>query len=234
MPAGGLFQHAQRCIDKDNVLCVWFELRFPMATMRRALLYSASVRYIDSRLPGLTPSSPRLVAKNATQVTQSQNQLRSLRHGRLGSRRGEERAREELRTFLDSERPKDIKEIAVRINGIDTEHALKDMQHLVGTSSSVSKPALTPRSYHFVSLSSSTTQARPPIRVLPLMESAKGLLNLASICQSSPYIAGLVFAAEDSTLDLGITRTECYPELLYARRQIIATARAYKRDSWEG
>ena len=65
------------------------------------------------------------------------------------------------------------------------------------------------------------------MRLLPLIESAKGLLNLADICRSSPYLAGLVFAAEDFTLDLGITRTEGLPELLFARSQIVATARAF-------
>ena len=73
--------------------------------------------------------------------------------------------------------------------------------------------------------------SRNPIKLLPLIESAKGLLNLQTICASSPYIDGLVFAAEDFTLDLGITRTDSFPELLYARSHIVTVARAFRLES---
>ena len=66
-----------------------------------------------------------------------------------------------------------------------------------------------------------------PVRLLLLIESAKGLLNLADICGASPYISAIVFAAEDFTLDLGITRTPGLPELQYARSKIVLTACAF-------
>lgn len=56
-------------------------------------------------------------------------------------------------------------------------------------------------------------------------------MNLSEICQSTPYISGLVFAAEDFTLDLSITRTPELTELLYARSAIVTAAHAFKLDS---
>ena len=41
-------------------------------------------------------------------------------------------ARQSLRRFLDGERPQHIKEIAVRVNGIDTAHTLADLLEIVG------------------------------------------------------------------------------------------------------
>lgn len=83
--------------------------------------------------------------------------------------------------------------------------------------------------------SSSASPARPdqppPLRLLALIESAKALSNLGAICTASPYLSGLVFAAEDFALDLSITRTPSLAEFLYARSAIVTAARAHDLPS---
>jgi len=76
------------------------------------------------------------------------------------------------------------------------------------------------------SSSSSTSTSQPPLRIIALIESAKALTSLSSICSASPYLSGLVFAAEDFALDLSLTRTPALTEFLYARSAIVTAARA--------
>jgi citrate lyase subunit beta-like protein len=68
---------------------------------------------------------------------------------------------------------------------------------------------------------------RPPLRIIALIETAKGLTNLDEICRATPLTSGLAFAAEDFCLDLSITRTPSLSELLFARSAIVTAARAY-------
>jgi citrate lyase subunit beta-like protein len=56
-------------------------------------------------------------------------------------------------------------------------------------------------------------------------------MNLNEICQASPYLSGLVFAAEDFALDLSITRTPSLSEFLYARSAITTASRAHNLAS---
>lgn len=64
-----------------------------------------------------------------------------------------------------------------------------------------------------------------------MIESAKALSNLNSICTASPLLSGLVFAAEDFAFDLSLTRTPSLTEFLYARSAIVTAARAYDLPS---
>lgn len=75
------------------------------------------------------------------------------------------------------------------------------------------------------------TGAGPPISILALVESAKSLTNLTQICAASPYLQGLIFAAEDFALDLSITRTPSLTEFLFARSAIVTAARAAELPS---
>lgn len=71
----------------------------------------------------------------------------------------------------------------------------------------------------------------PSIKILALIESAKALSNLATICTASPYLSGLIFAAEDFALDLSLTRTPSLNEFLYARSAIVTACRAHDLPS---
>ena len=69
------------------------------------------------------------------------------------------------------------------------------------------------------------------ISILALIESAKSLSNINQICASTPYLQGLIFAAEDFALDLSITRTPSLMEFLFARCSIATAARAAELPS---
>lgn len=56
-------------------------------------------------------------------------------------------------------------------------------------------------------------------------------MNLNEICKASPYLSGLIFAAEDFALDLSLTRTPSLTEFLYARSAIVTAARAHELPS---
>lgn len=73
--------------------------------------------------------------------------------------------------------------------------------------------------------------SKPPIKIIALIESATAIMNLPQICAASPYLDGLIFAAEDFALDLSITRTPSLSEFLYARSAIVTAARAYNLSS---
>lgn len=70
-----------------------------------------------------------------------------------------------------------------------------------------------------------------PLQILALIESAKAIANLSEICQATPLLSGLIFAAEDFALDLSLTRTPSLTEFLYARSAIATAARAHDLPS---
>ena len=75
------------------------------------------------------------------------------------------------------------------------------------------------------------SSSRYPLRLLALIESAKSLSNLSEICKASPYLSGLIFAAEDFALDMSLTRTPSLSEFLYARSAIATACRAHELPS---
>ena len=81
------------------------------------------------------------------------------------------------------------------------------------------------------SASTSSTSSLPPLNILALIESAKALSDLSSICKATPYLQGLIFAAEDFALDLSLIRTPSLTEFLYARSAIATTCRAHNLPS---
>jgi len=77
----------------------------------------------------------------------------------------------------------------------------------------------------------SSQSSGPPLRLLALIESAKSVSNLSEICKASPYLSGLIFAAEDFALDMSLTRTPSLSEFLYARSAIATACRAHDLPS---
>jgi len=66
--------------------------------------------------------------------------------------------------------------------------------------------------------------AAPSGRVIPLLETARGIVNAAAIAAARADVPALIFGAEDFTADLGIPRTTDGEELLLARSQIVLAA----------
>ncbi|KAF1839935.1 beta subunit of citrate lyase [Cucurbitaria berberidis CBS 394.84] len=148
-------------------------------------------------------------------------------------------ARSNLRTILDKQRPSGIKEMCVRINSVDTSLALGDLTEVL--KGQYLDAIMLPKTesaadLHFVTdvirhlaperHPSSGQGSREPVRIIALIESAKAIQNLGEICKASPYLSGLVFAAEDFAKDMSLTRTPSLIEFLYARSAIATAARA--------
>ena len=68
--------------------------------------------------------------------------------------------------------------------------------------------------------------ALPSRRVVPLLESARGILHAAAIAQANAAIPAILFGAEDLTAQLAIPRTIDGDELLFARSQVVLAAAA--------
>ncbi len=73
-------------------------------------------------------------------------------------------------------------------------------------------------------------QAGWPAGMMPIIvivESAKGIINLAEISGADPRLAAIIFGAEDFAGDLGATRTPEGWEVFYARSAVVTTAAAF-------
>ncbi len=66
------------------------------------------------------------------------------------------------------------------------------------------------------------------IRLLAMIETARGVLNLREIVEASTRLEALIFGAEDLAGDLGATRTPQGWEVFYARSALVTTAGAYR------
>ncbi|KKY17344.1 putative citrate lyase beta [Phaeomoniella chlamydospora] len=148
-------------------------------------------------------------------------------------------ARQLVRKELDTPLPSIIRERAVRINSVGSGLALSDLTEVLKS------PNLTTVVVPKVESASDLTfitdvihqhrYANPPqspnsspsaIQIIALIESAKSVISLPQITTSTPLLSGLIFAAEDFSLDLSITRTPSLTEFLYARSAIVTASRA--------
>ncbi|ORY08841.1 citrate lyase-like protein subunit beta [Clohesyomyces aquaticus] len=198
--------------------------------IRRALMY----------VPG---SSKRMLEKSAsvTVDTIAYDLEDSVTPGKKAE------ARQNLVTLLRQPRPQSIREMCVRINSVDSGLALDDLtevlkgEHLDAIMLPKCQSAA---DLHFVtdvlrhvlperhpSTPRPGQEGKPPISIIALIESAKAIQNLSEICSASPYLSGLVFAAEDFALDMSLTRTPSLTEFLYARGAIATAARAAELPS---
>ncbi|KAK1449837.1 HpcH/HpaI aldolase/citrate lyase family protein [Colletotrichum melonis] len=147
-------------------------------------------------------------------------------------------ARGQLRSFLSKHksRPSSIGELAVRINAVETKFALDDLTSLgslpnidavvVPKVNSAADLTYVTDVLRHVAPERHTATSQNPIKIIALIESARSVMNLSEICKASPYLSGLVFAAEDFALDLSLTRTPSLTEFLYARSAIVTAAKA--------
>lgn len=68
-------------------------------------------------------------------------------------------------------------------------------------------------------------------RVLPLLETARGILHASEILSARAEIPAVLFGAEDLTAELGIPRTLDGDELLYARSRVVLAAATIGADA---
>jgi citrate lyase subunit beta-like protein len=158
-------------------------------------------------------------------------------------------ARSNLRALMSQPRVQNVREQAVRINSVDSGLALDDLTEILkapNLDALVIPKVNSASDLHFVTdvirhalpqrhtpaaSSISNDDNKAPLHLIALIESARAVMDLPSICRASPYLSGLIFAAEDFALDLSITRTASLTEFLYARSAIATAARAHSLDS---
>lgn len=68
-------------------------------------------------------------------------------------------------------------------------------------------------------------------RVVPLIETARGVLNSPEIAAAADSIPMLLFGAEDLTAQIGIPRTIDGEELMFARSQVVLAATSVGADA---
>jgi citrate lyase subunit beta / citryl-CoA lyase len=61
-------------------------------------------------------------------------------------------------------------------------------------------------------------------RVIPLIETARGVLNAAAIASADASVPAMLFGAEDLTAQIGVPRTIDGDELVFARSQVVMAA----------
>ncbi|KAH6984547.1 Pyruvate/Phosphoenolpyruvate kinase-like domain-containing protein [Ilyonectria sp. MPI-CAGE-AT-0026] len=147
------------------------------------------------------------------------------------------------------------REVAVRINAVDTGLALEDLTEVLKSGDNLDTIVVPkvqgPEDLHFVadvvrhvaphrsvrvngseSPASKKTTSRP-LNILALIESARGLSDINSICRAAHTtgLSGLAFAAEDFATELGLSRLPDRRELLFARSSIVTAAFAHNLPS---
>ncbi|KAL6414375.1 hypothetical protein AUP68_00894 [Ilyonectria robusta] len=146
------------------------------------------------------------------------------------------------------------REVAVRINAVDTGLALEDLTEVLKSGDNLDTIVIPkvqgPEDLHFVadivrhvaphrsvrvngSESPAYKTTSRPLNILALIESARGLSDINSICRAAPTtgLSGLAFAAEDFATELGLSRLPDRRELLFARSSIVTAALAHNLPS---
>jgi citrate lyase subunit beta/citryl-CoA lyase len=141
-------------------------------------------------------------------------------------------ARRLVRRYLEGYRDRD-KEIIVRINPLDTPHALLDLREVLpAMPDGIRLPkADTPEIVERLDTLLTEFEEELGVEIgrfsiLPSIESAQGVILAASIAKASNRLIGLAFGAEDYTASLEIERTKGGAELMNARSRVVWGAKA--------
>jgi len=123
--------------------------------------------------------------------------------------------------------------VFVRINSLASGYAQQDLEAVIGDGiDGISQPK--PSSGDEIRkveaiierLERDRGMRQGHVKLIPWVETAKGLLNAFEIASASPRVVGIAFGAEDFTLDTGMERTEEGSELLHPRVMVVIAAKA--------
>lgn len=130
----------------------------------------------------------------------------------------------------------------VRINPVSTPFWRKDLEAVVGRG--MVNTVMVPKSAHpddiekvdkyITKLEVKLRVKRGTTRIMPIIESALGVVNAYKIATASTRNVALVFGAEDFTRDIGGTRTQEGKEMLFAKSQIVVGAKAAGIQALDG
>jgi (S)-citramalyl-CoA lyase len=123
---------------------------------------------------------------------------------------------------------------ALRINGLDTQAGISDIDALLRSDAAPDFIILpkTEGPGHIQILDRLLSTAKRPTRLIGLIESARGLALVGEIAAATPRLAGLMLGAADMAADLGAS--PAWPPLAYERARLVhacALARIIPIDS---
>ncbi len=123
--------------------------------------------------------------------------------------------------------------VYVRINGMQTEWTWGDLQAVVSShieGISIGKMESAEMAKELAALLSALERERGlpdgHTKIIPWLETAKGIANAVEIAHSTPRMFGLAFGAEDYTADMAITRTKDSEEIAFPRAHVAIAARS--------
>jgi citrate lyase subunit beta/citryl-CoA lyase len=118
-------------------------------------------------------------------------------------------------------------EVMVRINPLNT-CGLEDLKAVlpVGPDAIVVPKCENGQDVRVVESAITRCNLSKPVAILPLIESAKGILNAYEIACASTMVAAITFGGEDFTQDIGATRTREGKEIFLGRSMLVIAAKA--------
>ncbi|MDD4056723.1 MAG: CoA ester lyase [Bacilli bacterium] len=145
-----------------------------------------------------------------------------------------ESARELLKNFLVVADLKQ-KEIMIRINGLDNEFAIADLECIVCDEIDtimLPKARVSDIVYldHVLTQIEQKKQLKKKINIVPIIELASSLLEVEAIAEEN-RVDGILLGAEDLTSDMEVSRTEEGTEIFYPRARIAMACKAHKIDA---
>lgn len=130
------------------------------------------------------------------------------------------------------------KELVVRINALNTQGGIDDLESMVSTQKVVIRLPKTETPQDVIDCDEKITQIEKEnhievgsTRMMAAVESAKGVLNASQIATASKRLTGIAIGAEDYVTDLKTNRSPEGIELLFARSMVLLAARAAGIDA---
>ena len=131
-------------------------------------------------------------------------------------------------------------ELTVRINSLDTPYWKDDLEEIVPLSPDLIMPTKVNSAADVLTLDAAIAGIEKKcgldvgtVKLIPLIETAQGLENAASIAAACPRVAAIFLGAEDLTADLRCPRTKEGTEIFYARSRMVSAARAAGVDVYD-
>ena len=148
-----------------------------------------------------------------------------------------ERARENIAKVLE-DYPQRSLEVGVRINGLGTGFEDEDIKQLVALNLDflIIPKIESEKDINEIVRKVSEVERRQSdqdkkIGLFCIVETAKGIVNLGNIIFANDRLNGILFGAEDLTLDLGIERSKEGKEFFYARSKTAVYAAAARIEA---
>lgn len=120
-----------------------------------------------------------------------------------------------------------LSEVMVRINPV-AHGGLIDLEKvLIAGPDSIVVPKCESKE-DVLAVEDAITRANPkkPVSILPMIETAKGILSAYEVASASSMVDAITFGGEDFTQDIGATRTKGGKEIFWGRSLVVIAAKA--------